>query len=285
MVTWEQIQALPEYQQASPEKKAMVRQLYMSRLNEKVARGAGKDILGGSIVTGGVKEAEAQQAQDAETVRKAKAQMASMQAKGVKVPKEEPLKIPVYDPVDLAVDAATGFMGSAGKAALRAGAKAIAKNVAREVGTGAVAGAGMVAADKMGAGALGQLAAGLGSATAGGAALTGARRLVASMIKRGIPEGKAAQIVADMNPDTVERALHALGDFEEPVRDLPASFVPDKTDESLRRAAENVGRWSAPLEEAGESFKRADVPPQKKVVPEPKFAVEDNPKPVDRPMP
>lgn len=54
---------------------------------------------------------------------------------------------------------------------------------------------------------------------------------------------------------------------------------------SKRRAAENVGRWSAPLEEAGESFKRADVPPQKKVVPEPKFAVEDNPKPVDRPMP
>ena len=208
MVTWEQIVALPEYQQATPEKQAKVRELYLGMVSEKVGRA--KDVMGGKAVTEASNASQQQATQEQAVARSARSKMESMRQRGVNVPEEEALRTPVYDPVDLVVDAATGFMGSAGKAALKAGGKALAKNVAREVGTGAVAGAGMALADKAGAGAVGQLAAGLGGGVVGGAALTGTRRLIASMMKRGMPESQAARIVGEMTPEAVEKAVKAL---------------------------------------------------------------------------
>jgi hypothetical protein len=207
MITWKQVEALPGYEKATPQQKAALREIFDRYVASKVNK---HDVLGGGVVNPAVKEAVAEQVPVEDTVRKARAQMASMRERGVKVPEEEALKTPVYDPVDLVVDAATGFMGSAGKAALKAGTKALAKNVAREVGTGAMAGAGMALADKAGAGAVGQLAAGLGTASVGSAALTGSRRLIASLIKKGMPESQAARIVREMSPDAVEQAVKAI---------------------------------------------------------------------------
>ena len=108
MVTWEQITALPEYQQASPEKKEKAKQAYLALMKSKAEKG-NRDVLGGSVVTSGVEKANEQRRQEAEVQRTARAQMGNMKARGVRVPEEEPLRTPVYDPVDLAVDAAGGW--------------------------------------------------------------------------------------------------------------------------------------------------------------------------------
>ncbi len=107
---------------------------------------------------------------------------------------EQTLKTPIYDPVDMLVDAAT----AGAYTPIKAGGKALGKAALREMIEGGLVGAGMVGADKLGGGTVAQLAAGLGSATAGKLAYTGIRQgvkeLAEQLVKKGVPRKEAVNI-------------------------------------------------------------------------------------------
>ena len=98
----------------------------------------------------------------------------------------------MYDPIDLIVDISTGFMTAPGRAAIKgisegaykAGTKALAKNVAQDVGFGAVSGGFMEAADMYGLGPVFQTIAGIIGPTATSGLVTMSRKSLATWLKR-----------------------------------------------------------------------------------------------------
>jgi len=119
--------------------------------------------------------------------------------------KGQSLKQPIYDPTDIAIDAMLGFTYSP----LKAGTKAIAKTVLREIAEGGAVGAGMVGVDKLGGGIGSQLAGGLAGGMAGKTAMTGVRRLgvdlLDRMVKKGADPQEAATFVKNIEPHLIER--------------------------------------------------------------------------------
>jgi hypothetical protein len=245
MVTWEQIMALPEYQQASPEKKEKAKQAYLALMKAKAEKG-NRDVLGGSVVMGAVKNTDKEAADDKAFLQTALQAYIGRAVEGKplgELPRPEALRAgrmsgkpqletrmqilrgespglqeDAWNPVDAAANAgafiASGGLSAVAKPALergviagvQAGAKALALDALIDAGAGVV----QNAAQSAGTGLGGQLLAGVAGGAATKGILTAQRRLMTSLIKRGIPESQAARIVADMSPEAVEKAVKAI---------------------------------------------------------------------------
>lgn len=181
---------------------------------------------------------------------------------GIPSAEEETLRQDVYDPVDVVVDVATGFMSTPFKTAVRKGVpivKNVAKTVGREIAESALVGGGMQTAQNLEAGPIGTMLAGLASGVGGRAAVTGLRQL-GKVGVRGATEAVGSKVGDDTLGGFVrtkaegfyKRAWDENRDIKRLVDEVKArtgkELPPDKNPYLRRMAEKNVASAKTALD-------------------------------------